>query len=247
MTLPDPSLETEPGGQRDQLQDRLPPTERNQDPERTAVSHGLTTDVSRPLTSEEREAAERDIPRGERVYAPASERVPKAPVPGHRDFVEHPDESTPERRAAPSMPGGRQSMAWSQASSTRVGLAIGGGWTVVAAVAIGTWLILRWRREQNRPINRVRRQARRATSEIRHRLAAADEMQPGLSGGSLAALVPLGLVVWRRMSTARRYDGTLQRVAEPITETDWQHRLLALRERWTPRRLELERFSITRH
>jgi hypothetical protein len=219
MTLPDPSLETEPGGQRDQLQDRLPPTERNQDPERTAVSHGLTTDVSRPLTSEEREAAERDIPRGERVYAPASERVPKAPVPGHRDFVEHPDESTPERRASTSMPGG----------------------------AIGTWLILRWRREQNRPINRVRRQARRATSEIRHRLAAADEMQRGLSGGSLAALVPLGLVVWRRMSTARRYDGTLQRVAEPITETDWQHRLLALRERWTPRRLELEKFSITRH
>ena len=36
----------------------------------------------RPLTDDEREALEHDPGRPERVYAPASARVPKEPVPG---------------------------------------------------------------------------------------------------------------------------------------------------------------------
>src|SRR4051794_17469688 len=53
-----------------------------EDVARDAVVHDLTTQESRPLTREEREAAERDPGRPERVYAPASARVPKDPIPG---------------------------------------------------------------------------------------------------------------------------------------------------------------------
>src|SRR5438105_6075158 len=76
----------------------IPPSERSQDQERS--THELVNEVSRPLTEEERKAADRDVPLAEPVYAPASERVPREPVPGHRDFVEHPDPATPERQAA---------------------------------------------------------------------------------------------------------------------------------------------------
>ena len=79
--------------------DRLPPNERGQDEERTEISRGLTMEQARPMTADERHAAETDTPLAERVYAPASERVPKEPVAGHRTFVEHPDDSTPERQA----------------------------------------------------------------------------------------------------------------------------------------------------
>ena len=53
-----------------------------EDPEREAVMHDLLHEESRPLTDDEREAAEHDQSRPERVYAPASARVPKAPAPG---------------------------------------------------------------------------------------------------------------------------------------------------------------------
>jgi hypothetical protein len=36
----------------------------------------------------------------ERVYAPASARVPKRPAPGHEALVQQVDATTPERRAA---------------------------------------------------------------------------------------------------------------------------------------------------
>jgi hypothetical protein len=36
----------------------------------------------------------------ERVYAPASARVPKAPAPGHEALVNQLDATTPERQAA---------------------------------------------------------------------------------------------------------------------------------------------------
>src|SRR5918911_292551 len=98
MTLPDPSLD-HPFGPGDQLQDRLPPTERDEDPQRAEFTRELTTGEARPLTADERHAAEYDQPRAERVYAPASERVPKEPVPGHRDFIEHTDPATPERQS----------------------------------------------------------------------------------------------------------------------------------------------------
>jgi len=65
--------------------------ERNsgEDSARDAVVHDLTSHESRPLTREEREAAERDPGRPERVYAPASERVPKDPIPGDDRLIHH--------------------------------------------------------------------------------------------------------------------------------------------------------------
>ncbi len=101
MTLPDPSLDRRGGDDLGQI-DRLPPSERNQDQLRTETTHGLSVDGSRPLTADEKAAAERDAGVAERVYAPASERVPVEPVPGHRDFVQHTDPHTPEREAVQS-------------------------------------------------------------------------------------------------------------------------------------------------
>ena len=69
-------------------QDVIPPSERGQDAAQTEIEHGLTLDSARPLTEEERKAADRDTRVGERVYAPASERVPKPPVPGDEKFVQ---------------------------------------------------------------------------------------------------------------------------------------------------------------
>src|SRR5229473_7605802 len=82
--------------------DVIPVNERNQDPVMTDMTDRLTSEAARPLTDEERKAADREAPAGQTVYAPASERVPVNPVAGHRDFVEHPDTHTPEREAAAS-------------------------------------------------------------------------------------------------------------------------------------------------
>jgi hypothetical protein len=53
-----------------------------EDPAREDEVHDLVNEPSRPLTEAEKEAAERDPGRSERVYAPASARVPKEPAPG---------------------------------------------------------------------------------------------------------------------------------------------------------------------
>src|SRR5689334_10806593 len=101
MTFPDDRLArpvSDPDGRpAENTQDVIPPTERNEDPLRADVERGLAAEVaSRPLTEAERKAAEHDVPLGERVYAPASERVPKDPVPGHREMIAHTDPHTPE-------------------------------------------------------------------------------------------------------------------------------------------------------
>jgi hypothetical protein len=80
----------------------VPPTERNQDPERDRSERELARESARPLTDDEKKAADRDAPAGERVYAPATARVPVEPVPGHREMIEHTDTATPERAAATS-------------------------------------------------------------------------------------------------------------------------------------------------
>src|SRR5512138_3523998 len=100
MTIPDPNLGRPLSGtgtdvdKPDNVQDVIPPTERNQDP--------LLTDRTRNMASGnvEPKPEDRAEPLPERVYAPASERVPKEPVEGHRQVIEHPDPSTPERAAA---------------------------------------------------------------------------------------------------------------------------------------------------
>jgi len=106
MAFPDPGLDSpleRPDVKPANHQDVVPTNERNEDQERDALEHDLATESARPLTDEEKKAADRDVPIAERVYAPASERVPVQPVAGHRDVIEHPDTHTPEREAASHM------------------------------------------------------------------------------------------------------------------------------------------------
>jgi hypothetical protein len=283
MTLPDPSLDR-PGGDEQGVQDRLPPSERNQDQQRTEMTHGLAADGSRPLTAEEREAAAHDTGVAERVYAPASERVPVEPVAGHRDFIENTDDSTPERQAASTDPTiAASTTTSSEPAFTRVerpsnssatgyapaptsplyaspnahptyntepssvglrrpGLPLGiGSAAMLTAGAVGVWLFLRWQRERNKPINRLRRQARHAAEEFSSRVPHSDEVvQPMMS--LLAAATSAALVLMQQAQKQRP-----ERLIESLSDADLQKRLAQLKKRWDPRRLELEKVSISRH
>ena len=288
MTFPERRVEwplDPPEARGENVQDVVPPTERNQDPEVTETTRGMTLDGSRPLTDAERKAADHDAAVGERVYAPASERVPREPVAGHRDFVEHPDTHTPERQAAvqPNPTGepsftrvrrptgtGANSEAWSDAetsaaqSRTRTPMAV--GWAIGLGMCggVGLWLWLRWQRERNRPINRIRRQARQTAYELRERMPSGDEAARPAVGLSTALLSVLALL-WQQSRSRnassvaprdarsradrimRRTDKAARQAAQKISEADWQDRLARLKARWDPRRLELEKRSITRH
>jgi hypothetical protein len=220
-----------------------------------------------PDNNPERDTAEHEAPVGERVYAPASERVPVEPVPGHRDVVEHPDVSTAERQEAAHPPEPSFTRierpsnvpyqpAWSPTSNPNYTLEpsvedrgvpklpIGiGSAMMLAGGGVGIWLYLRWQRERNKPINRLRRQATQAASDLRERVPSTDELaQPG-SLGALATLLSIGLIVARQVLSQQSRRTPIERVGD----MDWQHRLVSLKERWSPRRVELEKFSISRH
>lgn len=226
-------------------QDVVPSAERGEDERRSAIDHDLTTLPSRPLTHDEQQAAEHDNPPAERVYAPASARVAKPPVPGHRDMIEHTDPSTPERRAAGGSPGGRVrtsrgrrrvripsgSSAREQQRVRDQWLGIGVSWAALFACgAAGTWLYLRWQQEQNRPANRLRRQAERAAHEIRDHVP---EVPEGSSTAMslAAALLSTGLVVWRRLHTSR---------TEQSIEETFEPRLSGWLDRWLPHQVQAE-------
>ena len=155
------------------------PTERGQDPAREAVERGSSSLPSRPLTDEEREAAEQDSSRRPRAYAPHSERVPKPPTPGDAELVEHglagqmeephaipaaPAATPPESARHPDAAPGRPVPSPGPGRELTIGAGIG----ALAAIAVGLGsLYRRWRRERNRPTNRLRRQARRVASGAR--------------------------------------------------------------------------------
>ena len=297
MTFDDARLRT-PGSipeAAENVQDVIPPTERSQDPATTDSLQQLAEGSSRPLTDNERKAADRNAPVGERVYAPASERVPVEPQEGHRSMVEHPDTHTPEREAAglntppgptgmntptsePSFtrvarpyygsasetPGAYESAApsWGQADGQasdvswggdrrrRLFMGIGFSWFTVICSGVGIWLFLRWRHERNKPINRLRRQARQAASEIRDRVPNADEAAKPVMGLT-TALVSLLAVLWqqsqaRSKETNKRVRRRANRAADSVNDLDLQKRLAKLKERWNPGRLELEKVSISR-
>jgi hypothetical protein len=63
-------------------------SERGEDEVRDGIMDTLTNQPSRPLTGDEKEAAEHDHGRPARVYAPASARVAKAPAPGDDRLIE---------------------------------------------------------------------------------------------------------------------------------------------------------------
>ena len=66
----------------------LDESERGKDDLRGDVVDTLSTAPAHPLTDDEKDAAENDPGRAPRVYAPASERVPKPPAPGHERLIE---------------------------------------------------------------------------------------------------------------------------------------------------------------
>jgi hypothetical protein len=79
--FPLPRAEAGAGGTEENLID--------EDPAREGVMNELVNEPARPLTDEEREAAERDPGRPERVYAPHSARVPKEPIPADEKLIRH--------------------------------------------------------------------------------------------------------------------------------------------------------------
>jgi hypothetical protein len=213
---------------------------------------------------------------GQRVYAPASERVPVEPVPGHRDFVEHPDQNTPEREMVGGAPGPEPAFTRVARPSTQMSggdaatmsdtayqnsyaegtmrepwmsgrgkmfFGIGFSWFTVLCSGVGVWLFWRWRRERNKPINRLRRQARQAASEIRGRVSelptAPDAARPAM--GLTTAAVSIMLILWQQAQARSR------RAEKVVSDVDWQKRLQNLKQRWTPLRVELEKTSISRH
>jgi hypothetical protein len=260
-------------------QDVIPPSERSQDAAQTEMEHGLTLDSSRPLTEDERKAADREARVGERVYAPASERVPKQPVPGHREVVEHTDTHTPEREAVgsssaepsftrvarPSTSAGFEtptpgayasSMSsprfatdtqWDGQRRKRMFFGIGFSWFTVICTSVGVWLFMRWRRERNKPINRLRRQAQQAAYEIRDRMPDPEEaVRPAM--GLTTATLSLLLVLWQQsQARSRRATKKARRATESFSDVDWQKRLMKLKGLWSPSRLEREKISISRH
>jgi hypothetical protein len=240
MTFPDRRLERPlepPEAHSENTQDVVPASQRNQDLERS--TQDLVNEGSRPLSDDERKAADRDSGPSERVYAPASERVPKT-VEGHRDVIENTDTATPERQAAgettatpattgtepsftrvprPSNGNGTngdqpdwsestsQSNRWMSNMSGGSMVPFGVGWLTVAACGgVGVWLWMRWQRERNKPINRLRRQAEQARErayELRSQLPEVPDeaVRPAMGAGS--ALLTLAVILWQQ-SRARR-------------------------------------------
>jgi hypothetical protein len=290
-------------GHTDHVQDMIPPSERNQDPAETEMTDELTTQSARPLTEDERKAADR-APAEHTVYAPASERVPVDPVPGHREFVEHPDPHTREREAAaereadagnpsttsseppfarvprpsttpppdpdvsstttPSWGSSSADSAWNMNNDSHRGkwLGMSLGWLTVGVSSVaGVWLWLRWQRQRNKPINRVRRHARQAAEEIRERVPnPEDAARPAM--GLTTAILSILLLWWQQSRSrarqadkvvsrqahkaVRRADKAVSRASDAIPDVDWQKRLMKLKDRWTPGRVELEKISLSR-
>jgi hypothetical protein len=65
----------------------LRPDDRGQDEVREALEESIGLGQARPLSREEREAAAHDAGAAETVYAPASERVSKPPLPGDEKLI----------------------------------------------------------------------------------------------------------------------------------------------------------------
>jgi hypothetical protein len=66
--------------------------------------------------------------------------------------------------------------------------------------------------------------------------------------GLTTALVSLAVLIWQQSKARSRgasKDAT-HRAARAIADTDWQQRLMHLKDRWNPARLELEKIQISR-
>jgi hypothetical protein len=129
-------------------------------------------------------------------------------------------------------------------------LGLGVSWFTVICCSVGVWLVMRWQRERNKPMNRLRRQAARAAEELRSRAPTPREAaRPAM--GLTTALLSLAVLMWqqsqqRSHTASKRSKQMSRRAARAVAETDWQKRLTHLKDRWNPARLELEKIQISR-
>ena len=80
-------------GERDKLPlGELRQDDRGQDEVREALEESIGLGQPRPLTRDEREAAEHDPGEVKTVYAPASERVAKPPLPADEKLINQKNE-----------------------------------------------------------------------------------------------------------------------------------------------------------
>jgi hypothetical protein len=82
---------------KDESKERLPlgelrPDDRGHDQVREELEEGIGRGESRPLTREEREAAARDPGPAKTVYAPATERIAKPPLPADEKLINRREE-----------------------------------------------------------------------------------------------------------------------------------------------------------
>ena len=87
----------EHGVSKDASPERLPlgelrPDDRGHDQVREELEESIGRGESRPLTREEREAAARDAGPAKTVYAPATERIPKPPLPADEKLINRREE-----------------------------------------------------------------------------------------------------------------------------------------------------------
>jgi hypothetical protein len=73
----------------------LRPDDRGQDEVREALEESIGRGEARPWTREEREAAARDPGPAKTVYAPASDRVPKPPLPEDEKLIDQRKDDVP--------------------------------------------------------------------------------------------------------------------------------------------------------
>jgi hypothetical protein len=87
---------------KDESTERLPlgelrPDDRGHDQVREELEESIGLGESRPLTREEREAAARDHGPAKTVFAPATERVAKPPLPADEKLINRPDEDASDQ------------------------------------------------------------------------------------------------------------------------------------------------------
>ncbi len=73
----------------------LRPDDRGQDEVREDLEESIGRGEARPLTRAEREAAARDPGPAKTVYAPASARVPKPPLPADEKLIDQRKDDVP--------------------------------------------------------------------------------------------------------------------------------------------------------
>jgi len=158
----------------------------------------------------------------------------------------------------------QQSNRWMSNMSSSSAVPFGVGWLTLGLVGgIGVWLWMRWQRERNKPINRLRRQAdqaRKRAYALREQMPDVPEeaVRPAMGLGT--ALVSLAFFLWQQSQSRSRQDEMRSKIdsrsrdarkradkasrqatkagrkaVETVNDIDWMERLAMLREMWSER------------